>query len=133
MRKFVLAGLMAALGSLVAVAPAAAMVDYCDWEPILVITTPDGNLVPVFDSVYTNSVLKVGLPIESYTATRAFDGEGNPVTQVDLSVYVPSGLLIRFNIRADVTTGPMGTGDLLGRSLGVSNHVTHVRFTLPQS
>lgn len=133
MRKFVLAGLMAALSSMVAAAPASAWAEYCDWDPPVLIQTPSGNSVLVYDTVFTSSLLQVGLPVESYSVARAYDEDGNPVTAVDMAISVPAGLVSQFSLLGVVSTGLNGSGQVLGSSSGSSGSVTHVKFTLYQS
>ena len=43
-------------------------------------------------------------PVESYTATRAYDSAGHPVTKFDVAVWVPSGLLFNFTTLDVVST-----------------------------
>jgi hypothetical protein len=116
-----------ALGTQVSQAGAAEY--FCDWDPPVLIVTPGGHVESVYASVWTSSVLNIGLPVESYTATRAYDAAGNPVTNVDLAVYVPA-LLWSFNTIDEVSTGLLGGGSVLATASGTSGHTTHLRFTL---
>jgi len=49
---------------------AAAWATYCDWDPIVPIVTPGGHIVLVYDSVWTQSPLSLGLPLATYTTSR---------------------------------------------------------------
>ena len=133
MKKLVVAGALA-LG-LVASSPgsAAASMTWCDWDPLVVIVTPSGHLVPVYDSVWTSSLLNLAIPLETYTAKRAYDSSGRPITAVDMAIYVPTGLLFSFSTMVEVTTGLLGGGTLLARAYGTSGKTVHLRFTLPES
>jgi len=68
--------------------PGAAQAAYthCDWDPIVPVITPGGNLVLVYDSVWTAYATSLGLPLASYTAKRAYDSSGRPVTAVDMAI-----------------------------------------------
>lgn len=132
MRRFLLSASASLAAVLMGTVSAGAWCEFCDWDPVVLIVTPAGNLVPVYDSVWTSSPLQVGLPLESYQATRAYDHNGNPVTDVDVSIYVPTGLLTQFRTLDEVTTGILGTGTVLGATQGSSGTTTHVRFRLNQ-
>jgi hypothetical protein len=130
MRKVILGAIVAMVGGLVSVAPAAAWAAYCDWDPLVLIVTPGGNVVPVYDSVWTSTPLNIGVPLESYTATRGYDAAGNPVTNVDMAIYVPTGLLFQFQTTDEVTTGLLGQGQVLAAANGWSGRTVHLKFTL---
>src|SRR5438876_475562 len=87
---------------------AGAWATYCDWDPLVLIVTPAGHIVPVYDTVWTSSPLDLGLPLESYTVARAYDAAGNPVTVVHMTISVPTGLLFRYAVTDEVTTGLVG-------------------------
>jgi hypothetical protein len=103
---------------------------FCDWDPPVLIVTPGGNLESVYVSVWTSSPLNIGLPVENYKATRAYDSHGQPVTDVDVAVYVPSGLLFKFTTLNMVSTGLLGGGERLATAYGTSGQTTHLRFRL---
>ncbi len=132
MRKVVFGALVAGVAAVMSVAPAAAWAAYCDWDPLVLIVTPGGNVVPVYDSVWTSSPLDIGLPLESYTATRGYDAAGNPVTNVDMAISVPTGLLFQFQTTDQVTTGLLGHGQVLATANGWSGRAVHLKFTLNQ-
>jgi hypothetical protein len=111
---------------------ASAFMTYCDWDPLVLIITPGGNIVPVYDSVWTSSPLAVGLPLESYTVTRVYDRNGHAHTAVDMKIYVLTGLLFNFATTDEVTTGLLGTGTVLARANGTSATPVHLKFTLSQ-
>src|SRR5436853_6705942 len=109
--KRVLVATMLAAGILVlSPTTAGAWATYCDWDPLVLIVTPGGHIVPVYDSVWTSSLLDLGVPLESYTVSRAYDRMGKPVTVVDMTISVPNGLLFRDSTVDEVTTGLPGSG-----------------------
>jgi len=130
MRKIVfgVAAAFVAIGGSTSIA--GAFDEYCDWDPPVAILTPAGNLVTVHDSVWTSNLLQVGLPVTGYTATRAYDSAGHPITAVDMVVTVPSGLLLSFQTRDYVATGPLLSGTVLASASGTSGTPTHLRFNL---
>src|SRR3989442_729215 len=89
---------------------------YCDWDPLVLVVTPSGHIVPVYDSVWTNSVLDLRVPLESYTAKRVYTSSGRPATAVDMTITTPTGLLFRYSYLAQATTGLLGSGTVLAYS-----------------
>lgn len=113
-------------------ANAGAFMTYCDWDPLVLIVTPAGQIVPVYDSVWTSSPLDLGLPLESYTVSRVYDEDGNPHTAVDMTISVPTGLLFNYSTFDEVTTGLLGSGTVLAHGFGRSGAPVHLKFTLSQ-
>jgi len=111
---------------------AGAWATYCDWDPLVLIVTPAGHVVPVYDSVWTSSPLSLGIPLESYTVARGYDAAGHPVTVVDMTITTPTGLLFRYSTMDEVTTGLLGSGTVLARKSGTSGTPVHLTFTLSQ-
>ena len=109
----------------------AAMESYCDSDPPVAVITPSGHLTVVYVDVYSQLPL-VALPLESHTATRAYDADGNPVTQVDMTVTSPAASLLQFRTYTVVSTGLLGGGQVLASTYGSSGQTAHLRFTLPQ-
>lgn len=131
--KRVLVAAAMAVGILVASpASAGAWFTYCDWDPLVLVVTPGGNVVPVYDSVWTASPLDLGLPLESYTTQRVYDADGNPLTAVDMTISVPAGLLFQYQTTDEVTTGLLGSGTVLARKNGTSGAPVHLKFILSQ-
>lgn len=133
MKRLVVAGALA-LG-LLAASPgsAAASVVWCDWDPLVPIVTPGGHIVLVYDSVWTSSLLNLGVPLASYTTKRAYDSTGRAITDVDVAISVPTGLLLRYSTMDEVTTGLLGSGAVLARTYGTSGKTAHLSFTIPES
>ncbi len=132
MKRVLVAAAMAAGIMVASPASAGAWVNYCDWDPLVLILTPGGNVVPVYDSVWTASPLDLGLPVESYTVQRVYDANGNPQTAVDMTISVPTGLPFQYQTTDEVTTGLLGSGTLLARKNGTSGVPVHLKFVLSQ-
>ena len=131
LRRFAVAMILAVLPA-VTLAPAAlaGSSEWCDLDPIVIVRTPQGNLVPIYN---TNGVQGLEnqpallLPKVSYTAQPAEGGK----TLVKMEVTLPEGLYGRdFATRTVISTGPMGTLNVLGRAQGQSGRPMRVQFTL---
>jgi hypothetical protein len=125
-----LAAVLAAAVVVLSPGTAGAWATYCEWDPLVPIVTPGGNIVAVYDSVWTSSPLDLGLPVESYTTSRVYVG-GKPETAVDMAISVPTGLLLRYQTQDMVTTGLLGSGQVLAMQNGWSGQTLHLKFTLP--
>jgi hypothetical protein len=113
--------------------PAMASDDWCDSDPILLVHTPAGNLVPVFYNVGAQNILLTpntllgGLAM-SYTAVPT---SGGAATKVTVVVTVPSLLFQSFATRNIVSTGAFGTGTVYAYTSGVSGEAMTSTFKLP--
>jgi hypothetical protein len=111
-------------------ATAGAWATFCDWDPLVLVVTPSGNIVPVYDSVWTSSPVDLGVPLESYTVSRTYSHSGAPQTLVDMTISVPTGLLLQYQTTDEVTSGLLGSGTLYARGNGYSGTPVHLKFTL---
>lgn len=122
---------MVAVGIVVASpASAGAWSTYCDWDPLVLVVTPSGHIVPVYDSVWTPNLLDLGVPLESYTVSRTYSRHGEPETLVDMTISVPTGLLFRYPTTDEVTSGLLGSGTVYARASGYSGTPVHLKFVL---
>jgi hypothetical protein len=108
---------------------ASAGAQWCDTDPVVVIITPSGVLVPLFVNngaqgvEHQPAVLLASMP---YTVTPVDGG-----TEVHLNVTVPNDLFARgFPTRSVVSTGPLGTGTVYATAYGVSGKPMQLTFTL---
>ena len=128
--KRVLVAAIAAAGVIVAApTPAGAWATYCDWDPIVLIVTPAGHIVPVYDSVWTTSPLDLALPLESYKTSRVYVN-GKAETAVDMAISTPTGLLLQYGTYDEVTSGLLGSGTVYAGAHGTSGSTVHLKFTL---
>ena len=130
MKKGVLAALMAAAVLVFSPTPVGAWFSYCDWDPLVLVVTPAGHIVPVYDSVWTSSLVDLGVPLESYTTSRVYAANGRPETLVDMTIYVPTGLLFRYSVHDMVTSGLLGSGTVYAQANGTSGSPVHLKFVL---
>src|SRR6266699_3544566 len=106
---------------------------WCDSDPILVVHTPAGNLVPVYYNVGSQSLVftpntLLGALVMSYTAVPT---SGGAATKVTLVVMVPSLLDQSFATRDIVSTGAFGTRTVYAYTSGVSGEAMTSTFKLP--
>jgi hypothetical protein len=132
LKRWVVASFLAITATMASATSAGAWTAFCDWDPVVLIITPGGNIVPVFDSVWTSSPLDLALPLESYTVKRAYDSQGHPVTAVDMTIYVPTGLLFNYPTQDYVTSGLLGSGHVYAHASGTSGKPVHLKFTIPK-
>jgi hypothetical protein len=111
---------------------ASAWATFCDWDPLILVVTPSHGIVPVYASVWTSSLLDLGLPLATYTASRSYDAAGKPHTAVDMKITVPTGLLLRYQTYNMATSGLLGSGQVYAARYGTSGTPVHLYFTLPQ-
>jgi hypothetical protein len=130
MRRALVAAVLAAGVLLASPTSAGAWATFCDWDPLVLVVTPAGHIVPVYDSVWTSSLLDLGVPLESYTASRVYSRSGAPETLVDMTISVPTGLLFRYQTTDEVTSGLLGSGTVYARANGYSGTPVHLKFTL---
>jgi hypothetical protein len=103
---------------------------YCDWDPLVLVVTPAGHIVPVYDSVWTSNLLDLGLPVESTTTSRVYSRSGVPETAVSVTISVPTGLLFRYSTSDEVTSGLLGSGAVYARASGYSGTPVTLNFIL---
>ena len=130
MKRVLLAAMVAAGIVVASPASAGAWSTYCDWDPLVLVVTPSGHIVAVYDSVWTPSVLNLGVPLESYTVSRTYSRRGAPETLVDMTISVPTGLLFRYPTTDEVTSGLLGSGTVYASASGYSGTPVHLKFVL---
>ena len=132
-RRIAVASVLAAVAS-VATAPAAlaGSSEWCDLDPVVLIKTPKGNLVPVFNTMGVRGLKHQAAMLAAKVSYTAQSADGGRKTLVNLSVTVPEGLLWGrdFDTRTVISTGPLGTLKVLGRAEGRSGRAMRVQFTL---
>lgn len=129
----VLLTVLLALGGSVNSARAGA--EWCDTDPLIIIRTPGGQLVPVFIVVgargleHLPAAQAASLLATSHTVQSA---RGGHATRVTVTVTVPDDLFERnFPTRASISTGPLGSGKVHATAEGRSGTSMDLQFTLP--
>jgi len=131
--KATLSSLLAALLlSTVLAPPAIAADEWCDTDPLLVIRTPGGSLVPVYVNTGARGVEHL---VAAQTARLAYSAStipGTTATKVKLTVLVsPDVFGSSFETRAGVSTGPFQTGTVFATGSGHSGDPMNLQFALP--
>ena len=124
-----------ALLPMVAVVPAASAGNsWCDDDPIVVIQTPGGHLVPIYNTMGVlglEHAPSIALAKVSYTTQPTNGGQS---TLVKLNVTIPNDLFgSGYSTRTKISTGPLGTLDILGTTSGNAGKAMSVQFTLDVS
>lgn len=130
MKRALVAAVLAAGILFASSTTAGAWATFCDWDPLVLVVTPSGHIVPVYDSVWTSSLIDLGVPVESYTVSRTYSRSGKPETLVDMTISVPTGLLLRYETTDEVTSGLLGSGTVYARANGYSGAPVHLKFVL---
>lgn len=130
MKRALVAAVLAAGILIASPTTAGAWATFCDWDPLVLVVTPSGHIVPVYDSVWTSSLLDLAVPLESYTVSRTYSRSGKPETLVDMTITVPTGLLLRYQTTDEVTSGLLGSGTVYARANGYSGTPVHLKFVL---
>jgi hypothetical protein len=131
MTRSLLAVVVAVLVLVGGAPPAGASEDWCEFDPLVLIATPGGRLVPVY--VLTGAAGLAHLPL--VTAARydyaAAPTAGGTATLVKLEVLVPpTATGGTFATRATVSTGPAATGTVLASATGTSGQPMKLTFKL---
>jgi hypothetical protein len=113
--------------------PAGAAAEWCDTDPLVVIVTPAGNLVPVYVLVGALGIqhLAAAQAASLLVATDTAAAAGGRATRVTLTVRVPNDLFASgFPVRSAASTGPLETGLVYADTDGVGGNPMMLRFTL---
>ncbi len=116
-------------------APVALAAEWCDTDPLVAITTPGGNVVPVY--VMVGVLGAEHLPaaqVASILYTTASDKAtaGGAATKVELTVLVPDDAFATgFPTRSTASSEPYGTGIVYDSTYGKSGQQMVLKFTLP--
>jgi hypothetical protein len=112
--------------------PASASNTWSDTDPVVIITTPGGHMVPVY--VNNGAAGAEHLPaaqLARMTYTTKSVGQG---TKVSITSNVPCDALgTGWGSRTRPSTGAFGTGTLYGEAYGVCGQDLIVTFTLSVS
>ncbi len=117
---------------LLAWAPSAAAAgEWCEFDPVVLVITPGGAIVPVFVTNGAQGVEHLAgaqLAEMRYSAQPAKSGAA---TQVQLRVLIRGDLFDkRFPTRSTVSSGPLATGHIFARADGVSGDTMQLAFVL---
>jgi hypothetical protein len=112
--------------------PASASNTWSDTDPVVVITTPGGNMVPVYVNNGVDGAQHLPaaqLARMTYTAKSVQSGAA---TKVTVTSNVPCDAFgTGWATRTRPSTGPFGTGTLYGEAYGLCGQDLSVTFTVP--
>jgi hypothetical protein len=111
--------------------PAGAAAEWCEYDPVVLVITPAGALVPVF---VTNGAQGVQHSIAAQLAEMRYTtqpAESGKATLVSLRIMVRGDLFAeKFPTRSTASTGPLATGSIFGRVEGSSGNTMSLSFVL---
>ena len=130
--KSILLALLTAVLLLVAAAPeVAALEEWCEDDPLVLITTPGGNVAPVYvtnGALGTEHLPAVQLATISHTVHSV---DGGRATLVRMTVVVPNDAFgSHFPTRTTASSGPMKSGTIYDTDTGYSGEPMHLSFRL---
>lgn len=116
----------------VATAPAAlASETWCDVDPVQLVITSGGNIVPIFVTNGARSLLYLPQLLLARITHTVKSVDGGTASLVTVSVTVPNGLLgTRFATRSVVSSGPLGLLKIYASTTGTSGTAMTMQFTL---
>jgi hypothetical protein len=105
--------------------------EWCDTDPLLVIRTPAGHLVPVYCliGVFGAAALVAGL-VAGLTPTYTVAAAGDR-TRVTVTAAVPCGGGAGYPTRLTVSSQALGAGEVYGQTTGACGEPLAVAFFLP--
>jgi hypothetical protein len=122
------------ISTLLLVAPsgsASASAEWCEFDPVVLIVTPGGAIVPVY---VTSGALGIEHLLAAQLAEiryQAQPGKAGKSTRVRLQVLIRDDLFdSKFPTRSAASTGPLATGLVYARASGVSGGTMEMAFVL---
>jgi hypothetical protein len=123
-----LAGLLLSGG----VTPAASADEWCDSDPVVMIKTPSGSLVPVYVNTGARGAEHLPAALAAQMDYAAASVANGSATKVKLTVMVPpDAFSSSFDTRSVVSTGAFGTGTRYAATTGYSGQGMKMEFALP--
>ncbi|MGN6700023.1 MAG: hypothetical protein ACTHMR_17855 [Thermomicrobiales bacterium] len=130
MRRALLAACAAACHFCLFIAPTSAAAEWCETDPLVILTTPQGNSVPVYVTEYAHGA-QYQPNLDGTIITSAATGTRAGGTQFDMHVTVPEAPVAgHFATRAIASTAPSGAGVVYDTASGRSGLVLHLTFTV---
>jgi hypothetical protein len=127
-----LAASTAAAVSAVAAPTAFGAEDWCDCDPVQIVITSGGKIVPIFVTAGARGLLNVTSAVLAKISSSSKSVDGGTATEVTVNVTVPRSLLSKsFDTRFKVSSGPLGLLKEYATAYGVSGQTMTAQFTLP--
>jgi hypothetical protein len=121
-----------ALGALCLLASAAHAGDeWCEYDPLVVVQTPGGSLVPVYVTTGALGLAHLAAVQLARIELDVAPVGGGTSTKVRISVTVPPDMLdSHFQTRTTASSGPLKTGVVFASAQGFSGQTMQLQFTL---
>ena len=124
--------LLAIAMMLVTMPVATASSQWCDTDPLLSITTPQGSVVPVYVTNSGNGVEHLAA-VQAAQLSYTVSPEANGMkTLVTVTVLVPNDAFGPFAVKSTVSSGPSATGRIYSSVAGASGHALKLTFVLDE-
>jgi hypothetical protein len=115
---------------LVTMPVATASSQWCEVDPLLVLTTPQGSSVPVYVTTAGNGAEHVAAVTAAQISYNVSPSANGKMTLVTVTVFVPQDQFGPFAIKSTVSSGALGTGVTYASAAGVSGKPSKLTFVL---
>ena len=106
--------------------------DWCDCDPVQLVITSGGKIVPIFVTSGARGLLNLTSALLAKISTSSQSADGGKSTLVTVKVTVPNSLLSKnFDTRFKVSSGPIGLLKEYATATGVSGQTMTAQFKLP--
>lgn len=120
----------AVIAALIQAGTTAAAAEWCSDDPALRLVDGAGHVHTVYLTTYGDGLEhQADVSAQAYTYSIESDQAGHKA-HVTLRLLVPDDGRHHFHVRSVVTTGPNGSGRVLGHHDGDSGHSNHLDFDL---
>jgi hypothetical protein len=130
MMRFLRSVLLAIAFMLVTMPVATASSQWCEADPLLVITTPRGSAVPVYVTTSANGVEHLAAATAAQISYSVSPSANGKTTLVTVTVLVPNDAFGPFAIKNTVSSGPLATGVTYASTAGASGKPSKLTFVL---
>lgn len=106
--------------------------NWCDADPLQLVITSGGKIVPIFVTNGARSALRIAQLLLAKITHTTKSVDGGRATLVTVNVVVPNGLFgAKFDTRCIVSCGPLGTFEVYATTTGTSGQTMTTQFKLP--
>jgi len=106
--------------------------NWCDADPLQLVITSGGKIVPIFITNGARSALRIAQLLLAKITHTTKSVDGGRATLVTVNVVVPNGLFgAKFDTRCIVSCGPLGTFEVYATTTGTSGQTMTTQFKLP--
>ncbi len=106
--------------------------NWCDADPVQLVITSGGKIVPIFVTNGARSALRIAQLLLAKITHTTKSVDGGRATLVTVTVVVPNGLFgAKFDTRCIVSSGPLGTFQVYATTTGTSGQTMTTQFKLP--